>query len=345
MLQGFSALYGLSGRLSFGRFCLVLLADAAIGSGLFGVGALLQHVNLVAGITLSLAALLLLAWGLLSAVVRLGRTLLAPQPARCHDETEVPDGQDRAGARAAARAKGQSMGVVPWAVILGLFAGALWIGPGRIGQLFWPLFAPPPITVDIQGNEKLADQAVTDPRALQTLLTRAKAGDPSAMFFYATFFDPEGGSCRTAAYQPKDAAVAVYWYKKAAALNDQGADRMLGIDYYYGSGVPQDYAKSAQLLERDVSRNDEWAEYYLGLMLEKGQGGPANPARAALLEQKSADQGLSLAQTELGSMYFSGNGVAQSRQKAAYYWGLAAAQGDATAQTLLTLLTQNGMAQ
>lgn len=135
----------------------------------------------------------------------------------------------------------------------------------------------------------------------------------------------------------KNAATAVYWYSRAVPLNDEGAERALGVLYLDGVGVPQSDAQAAALLELSVTHyNDDIGDYELGWMLENGRGEPRDIGRAVRLEEASAAQNNDMGETELGQMYYNGIGVPRDTAKAAGYWHQAAAQGNRAAQALLT---------
>ena len=86
------------------------------------------------------------------------------------------------------------------------------------------------------------------------------------------------------------------WYRSLAEQGDASAQNTLGIMYYNGDGVPQDYQEAMK-----------W--YRL-----------------------AAEQGHAGAQFNLGVMYASGKGVPQDVQVAVKWWRLAAEQGHAGAQ-------------
>lgn len=223
-------------------------------------------------------------------------------------------------------------------VAIGAICIFLLVAGGPMAETVWQFAAPANYAGHTLNDQELTDKAGFDPSLLPVLLARAQAGDKSAMYHYGDVFDPTDFTCETAV--PKDASVSVYWYRRAVALDDQGAERALGNLYRQGLDVPRDDVMAAALLERAVAHNDDFGDYYLGQMLEAGQGEPQNFARAAQLEEASAAQGNALGETELGRMYFAGIGVAQDAGEAAKYWHQAAAQRDNEAKTLLA---QHGM--
>ncbi len=235
------------------------------------------------------------------------------------------------------RPRRETLPVWAWISILAVFALIMpQIGPISFG--LWRAFAPVSYASKMLDDEDLSNKAGFDPSLLPVLLARANNGDRSAMYFYGDLHDPEDFTCETAV--PKDASIAIAWYRRAVALDDQGAERNLAILYHTGVGVPRDDVMAAALFERAAAKNDDFGDYYLGTMLETGEGEPKNLPRAVALEQASAAQGQALGQIELGRMYFYGIGVPPDDAKAAAEWRLAAAQGNQTAQALLT---RNGL--
>jgi hypothetical protein len=222
-----------------------------------------------------------------------------------------------------------------WVAILSLFALIFEIGPGEIACYVWSLAAPVSYAAHLLDDYDIANRAGHEPRFLPVLLARAQGGDKSGMYFMGDLYDPTDFLCETTV--KKDAATAMYWYNQALPLNDQGAERSLGVFYHLGVGVERDDVTAASLFERAVTHNDDIGDYYLGMMLEHGQGEPQDLARAVRLEQASAAQGNEDGETELGRMYLTGTGVARDLAKARYYLGQAADQGDQAAQALLPL--------
>ena len=84
------------------------------------------------------------------------------------------------------------------------------------------------------------------------------------------------------------------YLKTAAAQGDVDSQRLLGIKYYKGSEVAQDYKEAAK-----------WFRL-------------------------SAEQGDTVAQTSLGKMYYDGKGVKQDRVYAHMWWNIAAFLGNKT---------------
>ena len=79
-------------------------------------------------------------------------------------------------------------------------------------------------------------------------------------------------------------------------------------------------AMNIEKLELKVEQRDAEAQYNLGLMYYKGQGVPQNYEQAAYLFKKAAKQGHRNAQDKLGGMYYNGKGVPQDDKKAIGWW-------------------------
>jgi TPR repeat protein len=77
-------------------------------------------------------------------------------------------------------------------------------------------------------------------------------------------------------------------------LADQGnvdAQNILGIMYFEGQGVPQDYAEALQWRRLAAEQRNAHAQYNLGFMYNKGQGVPQDYAEALEWYRLAAAQG------------------------------------------------------
>jgi TPR repeat protein len=294
-------------------------------------------------------------WGIILGIAGLGlgldpgvtmEALLEAEPERLFSSpAQFPAGAPPAGfngtrpdlPQATKPARRKNLPAMVWILILTVFTLTI-MNIQAITLGLWRITAPAGYAAHMLDDQTLTDKAGFDPRLLPVLLARADAGDKSAMYHYGDIFDPTDFTCETTV--PKNVATSIYWYSKAVVLDDQGAERALGILYHEGIGVGRDDVEAAALFERAVGHNDDFGDYYLGTMLENGQGEPVDLPRAVALEQASAAQGQALGQVELGRIYFYGIGTARDYGKAEAEWKLAAAQGDTAAQNLLA---RNGM--
>jgi len=115
----------------------------------------------------------------------------------------------------------------------------------------------------------------------------------------------------------------------AAALTN------LGLQYYNGQGVPQDYVQARQCWEKAAAQGNAHAQANLGILYNNGQGVPQDYAQARQWYEKAAIQGIANAQANLGRMYANGQGGPQDYALARQWYAKAIAQGNANAQFYL----------
>ena len=75
----------------------------------------------------------------------------------------------------------------------------------------------------------------------------------------------------------------------------------LGIMYYNGQGVPQDYAEAVKWYRLAADQGDAYAQYNLGVMYDNGEGVPQDYKEAVKWYRLAAEQGHAKAQYNLGS--------------------------------------------
>jgi len=89
------------------------------------------------------------------------------------------------------------------------------------------------------------------------------------------------------------------WFEKAAALNYAKGQFNLGLLYYNGHGVTKDYAKAKEWLEKAAAQNFAKAQYNLGLLYESGLGVEKDSEKAKQWFEKAAAQDFVLADYKL----------------------------------------------
>ena len=75
-----------------------------------------------------------------------------------------------------------------------------------------------------------------------------------------------------AAYQQGDFVTAAKEWRELADQGDSSAQFNLGLLYYDGKGVPQDYTEAANWFRRAAEQDYEKAEHNLGAMYGSGKG-------------------------------------------------------------------------
>ena len=121
-------------------------------------------------------------------------------------------------------------------------------------------------------------------------------------------------------------------YKLFLPLAEQGnvdGQRNLGVFYYLGQGVPQDYKEAEKWWELAAEQGDGFAQYSLGLMHFK---------EAEKWWELAAEQGDVDAQYNLGLMHLGELGGMHDKEEAEKWMRLSAEQGNADAQFTLGLM-------
>ena len=94
-----------------------------------------------------------------------------------------------------------------------------------------------------------------------------------------------------------------------------------------GANARGDYATVFKMYRPLAAEGDADAQYNLGLMYYNGRGVTQNYQEALRWFKLSAEQGLARGQYMLGAMYYIGGKVTQDDKEALKWWRLAAAQG------------------
>jgi len=71
---------------------------------------------------------------------------------------------------------------------------------------------------------------------------------------------------------PENQGLAAHWYRQAAENGSLNSKYLLGLMYFYGRGVSQDYKESVNWLMSDANCGNNNAQYFLGLMYYTGRG-------------------------------------------------------------------------
>jgi TPR repeat protein len=90
----------------------------------------------------------------------------------------------------------------------------------------------------------------------------------------------------------------------------------------------KDYATALQEWRPLAENGDAAAQFNLGLMYYDGTGVPQDFKQAASWFQRSADQGYTKSQLNLGAMYAIGRGVKRDYVRSYFWFSLCAAGGD-----------------
>jgi TPR repeat protein len=121
------------------------------------------------------------------------------------------------------------------------------------------------------------------------------------------------------------------------------ADRLLGIMYVKGLGVPQDDAMAMRWLRLAADKGLPDAQNEVGVLYRQGHGIERNEAEAVKWFRVAADRGgLVAAQNNLADSYVLGIGVAQDFGEAFKWYRIAADQSSAYAENVLGVAYEHG---
>jgi TPR repeat protein len=129
------------------------------------------------------------------------------------------------------------------------------------------------------------------------------------------------------AYNRGDYATVLNDLRPLAEQGDANAQNNLGVLYYNGQGVPQDYVQARQWFEKAAAQGEANAQNSLGVLYYNGEGGPQDYTKARQWYEKAAAQGDAYAQFNLGVLYYNGQGVLHDYVQAHMWSNLAAANG------------------
>jgi TPR repeat protein len=142
---------------------------------------------------------------------------------------------------------------------------------------------------------------------------------------------------------PKDEALALGYFRTAAAAGYAPAQNALGVAYVSGRGVQQDKTQAAIWYRKAADQGNDVAQLNLGACYASGIGVPQDQAQAVFWYRKASEKGNANAQTALAGSYQHGDGVAQDAEQAAFWYRKAADQGSSVAQNNLGNLYAKGL--
>ena len=108
----------------------------------------------------------------------------------------------------------------------------------------------------------------------------------------------------------------------------------LGLNYLKGNDsldIDMDKEKGIALIRRSAEQGYADAQFNLGLAYYRGEGVSQDYTQAVSWYRKAAEQGVAAAQYNLGVCYYKGEGVLQDYVQAVSWWCKAAEQGHSLA--------------
>lgn len=187
-----------------------------------------------------------------------------------------------------------------------------------------PFGIPPRAAIAISPAPLSASAPAPAPAASETI--QADATAPPAQALNEQFVEAVRG---VAAARPG----ALAKLKAIAEAGYTPAQSHLAQLYENGqSGVVKNLAEARRWTQRAAEGGERMAMYNLGLDYFYGTGGPQDLPAAARWFRKAAEQGLTDAQYNLGMLYQAGSGVDRDLAEAYKWFSIAAAAGDAPAR-------------
>lgn len=123
--------------------------------------------------------------------------------------------------------------------------------------------------------------------------------------------------------------------KRRAAAGDADAEQMLGMAYYYGQIVAQDYQQAFAWALKAATQGNTEASFNVAYMYLNGQGTKKDPAAGFQLYLKLANRGLPNAQSRVGECFAYGIGTTKDLTQSFAWYQKAAMQGDGPAENVI----------
>ncbi|MEI9998021.1 MAG: SEL1-like repeat protein [Verrucomicrobiota bacterium] len=131
--------------------------------------------------------------------------------------------------------------------------------------------------------------------------------------------------------------------KDRAQEGDSAAAQVLGMSYYFGIGVPQDYLQAFAWCLKAARQGNVDAQFNIAYMYLYGQGTDASPSSAVQWYLKAANTGRPNAEYSLAECYATGTGVAQDAAQAVAWYAKAAAQENTDAMVRIGDVYAHGL--
>ena len=130
------------------------------------------------------------------------------------------------------------------------------------------------------------------------------------------------------------------WCSKAAKQGNARAQNVLGMIYFEGQGVTQDYKQAVKWYTLAAEQGDANSQFTLGLIYKHGTGVTQDYKQVFKWYTLAAEQGDASAQNNLGVMYYNGKGVTQDNIYAHMWFNIASSNGSGNASENRDILAQ-----
>lgn len=138
---------------------------------------------------------------------------------------------------------------------------------------------------------------------------------------------------------PKNLHEANKYFELSANLGNKNGQYNLGISYYSGTGLSQNFDKAFNFLNLCANQKDSKAQLLIGFMYDEGKGIPQDKIKAFKYYKLAADQGNEKGQFYVANMYWEGKYIKKDPGEGLKYFKLSAHQGYEEALDKLDILT------
>lgn len=170
---------------------------------------------------------------------------------------------------------------------------------------------------DIANKDSGIDSVAT-PKPVQASNSRKRVSDPTV---HSSTLDTSSAKSRSGS------AKGANNYQRAAEEGDADAQFNLGMCYYYGDGVDQEYKQAIDWLTKSARQDHGQAQLWLGKLYLNENVGEPNASEAAKWLKKAASKDIAEAQYLLAILYKNGNGVLEDPTLARQWMEKAASNG------------------
>jgi TPR repeat protein len=167
----------------------------------------------------------------------------------------------------------------------------------------------------------------------------------AALWTLASVFPGNAGEIEDAqaAINAEDYVTALRLLGILVDQDNTHAERLLGVMYIKGRGVPQDDALGMRWLRLAGEKGLAEAQNEVGILYQQGRGAERNEAVAAKWFRLAADQGLVAAQNNLADVYVLGLGVPENLAEAFKWYHIAADQSSPYAENVIGVAYEHGL--
>ena len=139
---------------------------------------------------------------------------------------------------------------------------------------------------------------------------------------------------------PGEGSSTANYLRKLAEAEDRDAQNRLGLLYYEGMGVPQNFEQASLWFRKAAQQGHAGAQVNLGTLYFLGYGASESDQEALFWFRNAAEQGDALAFAKLGRMYELGRGVSQDLIQAHMWYNRSAAHGEKRAAEIRDALAK-----